>query len=121
MAVTLKLDTAFMGVPDATQTEGVYQGTVTFSGSYTSGGDTASFAALVGLLSNALPLHVEVYEEPQSGQSATGWQAVYVKGSTQANGKLSLWNGTTQFSAGAYGTTFSTTTFKFRAWFPLNQ
>lgn len=128
MAIKVTLDGAgtgsnLLGVPDATVKEQLYQGTLTFSGNYATGGDALSFANLNGLLSQTAPLHVEVYEEPTIAQTATNYRFIFAKGATIAAGLLQIFVGTTgvQFAAGAYGATFATTTVKFRAWFPLGQ
>jgi hypothetical protein len=127
MAIKVTLDGAgtgsnLLGVPDATVKEQLYQGTLTFSGNYATGGDALSFANLNGLLSQTAPLHVEVYEEPTTAQTATNYRFIFAKGATIAAGLLQVFVNTgAQFSAGAYGTTFATTTVKFRAWFPLGQ
>lgn len=120
MAVTFALDNVF-GNPDSTKAGGNYIGTLTFSGSYVTGGDALSFS-VQGVLGYAAPLQVEVYEQPTTSQTGTGYAFVYAKGTTTANGKLQIFStASTQFSAGAYGTTFATTTVKCRIWLPLNQ
>ena len=121
MAVVFALDQTVLGATDATKAEGIYIGTLTFSGSYATGGDTLSFA-VQGVLGYAAPLRVEVYEQPNTTQTATGYQFVYCKGSNDANGKLQIFSTQgTQLSAGAYSTTFATTIVKARVWLPLGQ
>jgi len=127
MAIAVTIDGVYpgvsvLGVPDVTEREQIYQGTLTFSGNYASGGDALSFANISGLLSQTAPLHVEVYEEPSTAQTATNYKFIYAKGPKISSGLLSVFVNTgAQFSAGAYGTTFATTTIKFRAWFPQGQ
>lgn len=123
MAIAITVDgvapTTILGVPDTTAKEAIYQGTLTFSGSYVTGGDVLSFGNSA-ILSNTAPNHVEVYEEPTTSQTATNYRFIYTKGSTIANGELQIFVGTTgaQLAAGAYGSLFSSTIVKFRAWFP---
>jgi hypothetical protein len=127
MSIAITLDgvgtgTSVLGVPDVTVKEQLYQGTLTFLGNYTPAGDALSFANIFGLLSQTAPLRVEVYEEPSTTQTATNYRFIYAKGAKISSGLLWIFVNTgAQFSAGAYGTTFSTTTIKFRAWFPLGQ
>jgi hypothetical protein len=128
MALAITVD-KLLGIPDNTDKELVVQGVITFSGSYVTGGDPLSFANNNRIQSRALPLMVEVYEEPIAGtQTATGFDFVYAKGTTQANGTLQIIGpGTTgtpaQLAAGAYpaALTTPTTTVKFRAYFPLGN
>jgi hypothetical protein len=119
MAVTFALDNV-LGNPDVTEREGFYLGTLTFSGTYTSGGDTLSFG-ISGVLSQAAPLRVEVYEQPTTSQTAVGDIFVYCKGTTSANGKLQILTASGSAYSGSPGTTFATTTVKARAWFPQGQ
>lgn len=119
MAVVFALDNV-LGNPDTTQKEQFYLGTLTFSGTYTSGGDTLSFG-VVGVLSNVAPLRVEVYEQPTTAQTAVGDLFIYAKGTTAANGKLQIFTASATQYSGSPGTTFGTTTVKCRAWFPLGQ
>jgi hypothetical protein len=120
MAAVFAVDYPELGNPDATKALGVYIGTITFSGSYTTGGDTLSFA-VQNVLGYAAPLRVEIYEEPSSTQTSTGYQFVYAKGSNASNGKIQI-NASqgTPFS-GSYSTTFATTKVKARVWLALNQ
>jgi len=173
MATALTFDN-LQGVPDVTDREEFVSGVIAFSGNYTTGGDTLSFAGTKKVQSRSAPNRVELYEEPLAAtQTATGATFVFAKGTTQANGKIQIFtpgagtgtvssviNTTTnagvtnsvninggaltsltgatgvtgvvstftgtggsaaQFPAGAYGSTFATTTVKFRAWFPLGQ
>jgi hypothetical protein len=117
MAIAIALDLGSSGVPDTTGKEAIYQGTLTFSGSYTTGGDTLSFGNS-SILSNSIPNYVEVYEQPSSSQTAVAYKFIYSPGTTIANGKLQIFtNAGSQFAAGAYSTTFATTVVKFRVWF----
>ena len=122
IAPTLDGTSGPLGVPDVTEREQIYQGTLVFSGNYATGGDGLSFANLAGLLSQSAPLHVEVYEEPTVTQTATNYRFIFAKGSKISSGLLQVFVNTgAQFAAGAYGATFATTTVKFRAWFPIGQ
>jgi hypothetical protein len=122
IAVTVDGVTANLGlhgVPDTTEREQLYQGTLTFSGNYATGGDGLSFAGIPGLLTQSVPLRVEVYEEPPITETATNYRFIYAKGTTLSAGLLQVFVNTgAQFAAGAYGSTFATTVVKFRAWFP---
>jgi hypothetical protein len=120
MAVTFAVDNV-LGNPSNDFRRGIYIGTLTFSGSYVTGGDALSFAA-AGVLSNVAPIRVEVYEQPSTSQTATGYQFVYAKGTTSANGKLQIFSTQgTQLAASAYSTTFATTIVKAAVYFPLGQ
>lgn len=119
MAVVFALDNV-LGNPDTTFRDGIYTGTLTFSGTYTAGGDTLSFA-VAGVLSNVAPLFVQVYEQPTTAQTAVGDVFIYAKGTTAANGKLQIFTSSGSQYSGSPGTTFGTTTVKCRAWFPLGQ
>lgn len=122
MAVTFALDNSqFPQGGDTTGRGENYIGTLTFSGNYSTGGDTLSFA-VPSVLSNSAPAQTEVYEEPNTSQTATSYFFVYCKGTTAANGKLQIFSAQgVQFSAGAYGTTFATTIVKVRVWFPRGR
>ena len=120
MAAAFSLDQNELGNPDATKALGVYIGTIAFSGSYTTGGDTLSFA-VQGVLGYAAPLRVEIYEEPSSTQTATGYTFIYAKGSNASNGKIQIFSAEGAQFTGSYSTTFSTTKVKARVWLALNQ
>src|SRR5215813_12285789 len=57
-------------------------GTITASGSYTTGGDTLSLAGL-GIQSSLIPFYVEI-------NGVSGFFYAYVNGTTQANGKVKV-------------------------------
>lgn len=120
MAQTFALDYP-QGNHDVTIKEAIFTGTITFSGNYPAGGDTLALN-VKGLQSNAVPNRVEIYEQPASTQTATGYQFIYKKGTTLANGVCQI-NSTegTQFTTGAYGTAFANTVIKARVWVPLGQ
>lgn len=122
MAIAFALDNSTLPQGgDVTEREQFYVGTLTFSGNYTTGGDPLSFA-VSGVQSNNAPIRVEVYEEPTTGETATAYTFIYAKGTTLANGALQIFSAQgTQFAAGAYGTTFATTTVKARVWLPLGR
>ena len=121
MATALTFDN-LQGVPDVTDREEFVSGVIAFSGNYATGGDTLSFAGTNKINSRSAPNRVELYEEPLAAtQTATGYTFVFAKGTTQANGKIQIFSAEgTQFS-GSYGSTFSTTVVKVRAWFLLGQ
>ena len=122
MAIAITLDLGSSGVPDTTSKEAFYQGELTFSGNYVTGGDTLSFANSA-ILSNTAPNRVEIYEEPTTSQTATNYRFVYAKGSGISNGLLQVFVSTTgvQLAAGAYGSLFASTIVKFRVWFGRGQ
>ncbi len=120
MAAAFTLDSGVLGNPDATIKEGVYIGTIAFSSSYTTGGDTLALN-VAGVLAYAAPLRVEIYEQPSTSQTATGYTFIYAKGTTAANGKIQIFSAEGAQFSGSYGSTFSTTVVKVRAWFPLGQ
>jgi hypothetical protein len=121
MAASFALDNSVLPQGgDATGREQFYVGTITFSASYTTGGDTLSFD-VSGVQSNAAPVRVEIYEEPTSANVALGYTFVYAKGSTAANGKIQIFSTFGGAFSGSYGTTFANTIVKARAWFPRGQ
>jgi hypothetical protein len=121
MALAITLDN-LLGVPDVTEREEFVQGVIALSGNYPANGDTLSFAGTNKIQSRLPPNRVEIYEEPTGTQTSIGSAFAFLKGTTQANGKLQIntANGT-PFATGAYGSAYATTTIKFRAWFPLGQ
>ena len=133
MAIKATLDgvgtgTNVLGVPDVTQREQLYQGTLTLSGNYggaATHGDTLSFANIFGLLSTKVPLKVEIYEQPTAGTQPSFFNAVFCPGTTIANGVVSFATsfGTeyTQGQAYATNSALAAAVWKFRAWFPQGQ
>lgn len=121
MAIAVALNTNQVPNPlDLTQQQVLCDGTLTLSGTYPTNGDTLSFAGL-GIPSNQVPTKVEIYEATPAPGPASGYSFVFVPGTTQANGLMEVFNGTTQFTTASYGTPpFAITGFalKFRAWFP---
>lgn len=121
MGVALAVD-SLQGVPDVTEREEFVQGVLTFSGNYPANGDTLSFAGSNKIQSRSAPNRVEIYEEPTGTQTAVGSAFAFLKGTTQANGKVQINTANaTPFATGAYGSAYATTTVKYRAWFPLGQ
>ena len=88
---------------DMTQQEVLVDGIITLSGSYTANGDTLNLAGL-GIPSNQVPTEVRIFETTPAPGPQSGYAFRYVPGTTQANGLVEIFNGTTQLSAGAYGT-----------------
>ena len=122
MSATAVFAPTVLGNPDNTQGSTIIRGTITLTGSYTAGGDTLSFAGISDQLkSNGLPLQVEIYEStPAANGPGSKYAFNYLPGTTNANGVMTVCNGTTEFS-GAYGTPpFSVTNFQlsFTAFFP---
>ena len=102
---------------DVTQTQIKVHGTLTFSGTYTAGGDVLNLSGFSQIESNSLPIQVEVYETVAAGSTPTGYQFVFCPGTTQANGQLAIFSTqVTQFS-GSYGATFACGV-TFDAYFP---
>ena len=117
IAVALITDTSQI---DSTLNEFIVDGTLTLTGTYPTNGDTLSLASL-GIPSNSLPNKVEITETTPAPGPQSGYAFRFVPGTTQANGLMEVFNGTTQFTTQAYGTpAFGITGFalKFRAWFP---
>jgi hypothetical protein len=75
-------------------------GTVTPSASFLSNGDVLDFSQL-GIPSNQLPIAVYLYETTPAPGPAKGAEWLYVPGTTQANGLVEAFNGTTQLTASA--------------------
>ncbi len=121
MPIAVTLNTNQLPNPiDYTTNQFIVDGTLTLSGSYPANGDTLSFAAL-GIESQQLPNLVEIFEATPAGVAQSGYAFRFSPGTTMANGVMQVWNGITQFAAGAYGTPpFAVTGFvlKFRAYFP---
>lgn len=123
MAIAVALNTNQLpNATDRTQNEVFVDGTLTLSGTYPTNGDTLSFGGL-GIPSNQLPNKVEIYEATPAAGPASGYAFIFLPGTTQFNGLMEVFNGTTQLTTGAYGTPpFAITgfTLKFRAWFPFD-
>jgi hypothetical protein len=130
MAVAVKIDGIYpgasvLGVPDTTEREAIYQGALTLSGNYgtgTSHGDTLSFANIPGLLSQTVPLRVEIYEQPAAGTAPSFYSAIFQPGSTIANGAVNFSLAGTEYTEGsAYSGAIASAVWKFRAWFPQGK
>lgn len=121
MAIVCTLDN-FLGNPDTLFKEAVYVLTLTFSGTYPTGGDTLNFN-VPGVLSLAAPTEGKIYEQPTvaSGAVFTGYQFCLVKGTSSSNCKLQINSAVSTPFSGSYGTTFATTIVKARVHFPLGQ
>jgi hypothetical protein len=104
---------------DNTQNSFIVTGTVALSGTYPTNGDTLDLSQL-GVPSSSIPFFVELLEQTPSPGPASGYAFSYLPGTTQANGVMEVFNGTTQFTTQAYGTPpFAITGFVlgFRAYF----
>lgn len=87
----------------------IIYGTITLTGSYVAHGDTVSFLGFDVIKSSYPPIHVEVYETPAAGVSASGFSFQFIPGTTQGNGVLQIFaTGTAagdpsnELAAGAY-------------------
>lgn len=103
MAIAVKLTRPV----DSTQNQFVIDGTLTFSGSYPSFGDTVNFALDQFKTNAKTPIEVRVWEIPVGSSGtpaplATGYKFTYVNGTTLANGRLQI------SSASPYGTAGAT-------------
>ena len=120
MSVAVAVNQVILPDPvDTTQQQFIVDCTLTLTGNYPANGDTVNLQNL-GIPSNQLPNKVEIYEATPSPGPASWYAFVYLPGTTQANGLMEVFNGTTQFSAGAYGAPpFAITGFALRAriWF----
>lgn len=130
MAIAVKIDGIYpgaivLGVPDVTEKEQIFQGTLTLTGNYggaATHGDTVSFANIFGLTSQTVPLRVEIYEQPKAGTAPSFYNAMFCPGTTYANGVVNFsLSGTEYTQASAYSGAISTAVWKFRAWFPQGQ
>jgi len=102
---------------DFTNSQFIVNGTITTSGTYTTTGDPLDLST-IGVPSSAPPTSVNIFEIAAAAASQSGWNYKFDPGTTQANGKVELFNGTTQFTgAAAYSGTIPTTLY-FQAWFP---
>jgi hypothetical protein len=125
IAVTVDGVTAnlgLLGVPDTTEREQIYQGTLTLSGNYggaSTHGDTLNFSGIPGLLTQSIPLRVDIYQQPASGTAPGNCTGTYCPGTTYANGVVSFANAGTELTEGsAYTGATASAVWKFRAWFP---
>lgn len=105
---------------DITQQQVMADGTLTLSGTYPTNGDTLALGGL-GIPSNQVPTKVEIWEATPAPGPASGFAFIFVPGTTQNNGLMEMFNGTTQATTGTYASLITVTGFvlKFRAWFPL--
>lgn len=114
-----------LGVPDTTGRQQLYQGTLVLSGNYggaATHGDTLSFANISGLLSQTVPLAVEIYEQPAAGVAPSFYSAIFQPGSTIANGAVNFSLNGVEFTQGnAYSGVLAAAVWKFRAWFPKGK
>ena len=68
--------------------------------------------------SSTSPNIVEITAMPAAGTSPSGWTYIYCYGTTLNNGKMAIFNGTTEFSNGAALTAPAADVLVFRASFP---
>lgn len=105
---------------DTTQTQVLADGIITLSGSYPTNGDTLDLSQL-GIPSTFVPTKVEVFEAtPAAGKPASGYAFVFLPGTTQANGIVEMFNGTSQVTTQTYADLDLPADFvlQFRASFP---
>jgi hypothetical protein len=118
MAASAAIDATY-SQNDTTQATQVARGTITLSGNYgTAGshGDPLSFG-LYGIQSHTL-IRVFIYEAPAAGTAPTGFQWGFAPGTTIANGKLTCFTGTTEYTqASAYSSGQKAAVLKFEAVF----
>lgn len=121
MAVAVNIISSVVEDPsqglDSTRTRLIVEGTLTLSGNYggvASNGDTVSFAGFDVLKTSLPPVFVEIKENQGAGVAPLGYGFLYAKGTTLANGVLTILGtsaaggakvGATQFTQGdAYST-----------------
>jgi hypothetical protein len=104
---------------DTTQRSFVVDGTITYSGTYPTNGDTLDLSQL-NVPTNALPLEVEIIEITPAPGPAFGANFLYLPGTTQANGVMEIFNGTSQEATATYASIFGSVAvvLKFVARFP---
>jgi hypothetical protein len=104
---------------DSTLSEFIVDGSIAYSGSYPTNGDTLDLSQL-SIPSSALPRKVEIYEATPAPGQAFGASFLYLPGTTLANGLMEIFNGTTQETTGTYASIFGSVAvvLKFRAWVP---
>jgi hypothetical protein len=109
---------AVLSNPDVTNRQVIADGTIAFTGAYTTGGDSINLLQLGDSLKTSnLPLKVEIWEATPSGSTPTFDQFVYLPGTTLANGLIAIANGGAQIAAGAY-TGLLTATVRIRVYAP---
>ena len=91
--------------------------TVVLTGSYTSGGDTLDLSAYP-TQSSQVPDYVEFTEAPTASVAPSGYLFYYQPGTTPANGKLRIMNGTTELTATTYPAALLAALIVCRAYFP---
>lgn len=116
--LTATLDTDVSQL-DTTREQYIVDGTISYSGSYPTNGDTVDFSQL-GIPSLQPPVRIEIYEATTAANKpAYGAYFIYLPGSTLANGVVEIFNGTTQVGTATYSSIFGTipVVLRFRAWF----
>lgn len=95
------LNTELPNPVDVTQQEFLIDFTVAFAGSFAANGDTLDLTVL-NAASSLVPNKVELWEAtPASGKPASGFTFIYLPGTTQANGIIEIFSGSTQETASA--------------------
>src|ERR1017187_9078362 len=105
-----------ISLQDSTRTKIVAEGSITVSGSYPTNGDTLDLSKL-GIPTDQT-LEVEIYEAKPAPGPASGYVFVFLPGTTQANGLMEMFNGTTQVTTQTYANLSLPATFalRFRIW-----
>ena len=119
MALTLALGTSnppFDGVDDGQKLFYVF-GSIAASGNYAAGGDTLDWTKLLDALKTGyLPVQVQMFSQSASA-GHPGYTYYWRPGTTLANGKMQVMNGTAELGAGAYPAAILADTIAFAATF----
>ena len=104
---------------DSSLREFFVDGTIAYSGSYPTNGDTLDLSQLGIPMSQSSFVKVEIWEATTAANApAYGGYFLYLPGTTTANGLMEIFNGTTQISTATYASIFGSITvaLRFRAW-----
>ena len=102
---------------DATGKQLYVVGTITASGSYTTGGDTLDLTNQSYIPSDALPKQVSIFT-----QTGVVFSYTWILGSALNNGKMKIYQaGGTELAAGAYPAAITSDIIAFSAVFPKLQ
>jgi hypothetical protein len=137
MAATITWSTTPPPLYDSTQSTAILRGSIAFTGTYPTGGDTLNFTThATGVInynvSNHRPIRVIFWEEPASGTTPSGLVFYYRNTNakpTGANGVVQILGAGTvsggtatqgvELGNATYPTMLTGTTLKFEAVFPL--
>jgi len=102
MAVSFALSKVLPNPIDVTLNFFQVYGVLTLTGSYGGASTHGDTLALGGLCpSNQIPIQVTIWEAPAAGTAPTGYQFGYAPGTTQNNGVLTIFTGTSEYSEGS--------------------